>query len=307
MKILKIVLISLITIAVIVGGIVAINQRPDKDNNSTFNSDRAFIDLKYQVEKGPRIPGSSDHLLVGDWLQDELKSYGWEIELHETVSRGVPLRNIIGKYGEGERIIILGAHYDTRVVADQESDPFLQSQPVPGANDGASGVAVLLEIARIIPDMIDNNNIIENPFWRDQIWIVFFDGEDNGDLPGLDWALGSQAFVQDLDELPEAVVIVDMVGDEDLNICYETNSDENLLLEIWGRAEEIGYEEYFDRNNRCSIRDDHTAFIRAGIPAVDIIDFDYPYWHTTQDTIDKVSPESLKVIGDTIISWLGSK
>jgi len=169
----------------------------------------------------------------------------------------------------------------------------LRSLPVPGANDGGSGVAVLLEMARILPDDL--------PL---PVQIVFFDAEDNGGIGDWDWILGSRAFVQQLKDPPEAAIIVDMVGDADLKIYKEHNSNVDLMEQIWEQARLLGYDEVFLPENKFSVLDDHTPFIEAGIPAVDIIDLDYPYWHTTADTAEKVSVESLQIVGDTLLAWI---
>ena len=124
--------------------------------------------------------------------------------------------------------------YDSRMVADQDPDPAKRSEPVPGANDGASGVAVLLELARILPEDFPGT-----------VWLVFFDAEDNGNIPGWDWILGSTAFVDGLQGKPDAAVIIDMIGDADLRIPYERNSDPPLMGEIWNAAAAQGYEEIF--------------------------------------------------------------
>jgi len=187
----------------------------------------------------------------------------------------------------------LGAHYDSRQLADQDPEITNQRLPVPGANDGASGVAVLLELARILPPALDQ-----------EIWIVFFDAEDQGNIPGWDWILGSKAFVQSLQTYPDDVVIIDMVGDENLNLYLEKNSNSDLSNKIWGIAASLGYESNFIPEYKYRILDDHLPFIEKGISAVDIIDFDYPYWHTASDTSDKTSSKSLKIVGDTLYSWL---
>jgi Zn-dependent M28 family amino/carboxypeptidase len=163
---------------------------------------------------------------------------------------------------------------------------------VPGANDGASGVAVLLELARVLPD----DTV--------PVWLVFFDAEDNGRIPGWDWILGSREFVRNNPLQPQAVVIVDMIGDADLNIYKERNSNPELTEEILSVAKSLGYENVFLPEYKFSMLDDHTPFLEAGIPAVDIIDFDYPYWHTVQDTPDKVSAESLQAVGETVQAWV---
>jgi Zn-dependent M28 family amino/carboxypeptidase len=272
-----------------------------------FNAERAYGDVVKQVGFGPRIPGSEGHREVVEWIEGELIESGWQVEEQNGEYSGFPVRNIIGKYGSGKPLIILGAHYDTRKFADRDTDLSRRTQPVPGANDGASGVAVLLELARNISEYSKSHGYVENSFQANQVWLVFFDAEDNGKISGMDWAMGSQLFVNELKIIPESVIIVDMIGDRDLKLCWEGNSDQKLLAEIWSHAEKLYYGENFDANDECFIIDDHTAFINAGIAAVDLIDIDYPFWHTTHDTVDKVSSRSLKVIGDTLLSWLLSE
>lgn len=258
----------------------------------TFNGARAYADVQTQVDMGPRTPGSTGHAQVREWMRRELENAGWTVEVHETERLGHPIQNLIAKRSADQPQIILAAHYDTRFISDHDPDPAKQNEPSPGANDGASGVAVLMELARTLPqDTVP-------------VWLVFFDAEDNGRIEGWDWILGSRAFVEEILVQPRAVVIVDMVGDADLNIHYEMNSDENLRAEIWTAAARLGYGGAFIPIEKHSILDDHTSFLEKGIPAVDIIDFDYKYWHTTEDTPDKVSPESLGVVGDTLWHWI---
>ncbi len=257
-----------------------------------FNAERAYADVQAQVDMGPRTPGSEGHAKVREWMREELESAGWIVEVHETERLGHPIYNIIAKRSDEEPQIILGAHYDTRFVADHDPDESKRNQPVPGANDGASGVAVLLELARTLPE--------DTP----STWLVFFDAEDNGRIEGWDWILGSRAFVEEIPVSPRAVVIVDMIGDADLNIHYEMNSNKEIQAEIWALAADLGYGDVFIPTEKHSMLDDHTPFLEQGIPAIDIIDFDYPYWHTTADTPDKVSAESLKAVGDTLWHWL---
>jgi Zn-dependent M28 family amino/carboxypeptidase len=242
---------------------------------------------------GPRVPDSAAHDQEVSWIVGELKKSGWDVEQQESVQMGHKVLNIVGKRGVGAPWIIFGAHYDSRIYADQDPDPSKRTLPVPGANDGASGVAVLLEMARTLPHKLDK-----------QVWLVFFDAEDNGDIAGWDWLLGSQAFVAQLQGKPDAAIIIDMIGDADQNIYLEKNSTPGFSTQIWAKAAELGYSSRFIPIPKHNMIDDHTPFLQAGIPAVDIIDFDYPYWHTTQDTIDKVSAESLKVVGDTLQAWL---
>ena len=258
----------------------------------TFDGQRALGDVEMQVAFGPRTPGSSGHAQVLDWMRSELSEAGWDSRIQSTVMLGNPVQNLIAYRGDELPQIILGAHYDTRMVADNDPDPAKRLQPVPGANDGASGVAVLLELARVLPE----DSV--------PVWLVFFDAEDNGRIEGWDWILGSQAFVDELDFHPKAAVIVDMIGDADQNIYIERNSNPQLVEEIWGIAAELGYEQSFISMPKYAMIDDHAPFLEAGIPAVDIIDFDYPYWHTTEDTVDKVSAESLDTVGKTLQEWV---
>jgi Zn-dependent M28 family amino/carboxypeptidase len=263
---------------------------------AVFDGERALADIKTQLDLGPRPPGSTAHSRTVKWIAAELKENGWTVEIQETTRLGHPVRNIIAKRGRGQPWTILGAHYDTRFVADQDPDSTKRDDPVPGANDGASGVAVLLELARVLPSRLDQ-----------QVWLVFFDAEDNGNYEGWDWILGSQAFVDELEGEPDAAVIVDMIGDADLNIHLERNSNRKLANEIWTRAARLGHGKVFIPTPKYRMIDDHTPFLNAGIPAVDIIDFDYPYWHTTEDTLDKVSAESLQAVGETLLAWVLNK
>jgi Zn-dependent M28 family amino/carboxypeptidase len=258
-----------------------------------FNGERAMEDVRQQVAFGPRIMGSDAHTQTVTYISDVLEENDWRLEIQEATYSNTPIRNVVGKRGEGSPWIILGAHYDSRLIADRDPDPQKQNQPVPGANDGASGVAVLLELARVLPDDLDG-----------AVWLVFFDAEDNGHIPGWDWIIGSTAFAQSLSGIPDAVIIVDMVGDADQNIYKERNSDPALTDELWQHAAELGYSDKFIPTEKHAMLDDHTPFLALGITAVDIIDFDYDYYHTTEDTPDKVSAESLKVVGDTLLRYL---
>ena len=260
-----------------------------------FNADRAYQDVEYQLSLGPRIPGTSGHEQILDWMESELEAENWQVEKQELRINGKKVINLIASRGVGT-YILLGAHYDTRILADHDPEPSLRDDPVPGANDGASGVAVLMELARTLPENLPV-----------AIKLVFFDAEDNGGIDDWDWILGSRAFVRELVDKPSAAIIVDMIGDADLEVYYERNSDIDLMEQIWQQAKNLGYENIFIPEYKHSMLDDHTPFIEAGIPAVDLIDFDYPYWHTTSDTLDKVSPESLKSIGDTLTAWLLDK
>ena len=261
-----------------------------------FDGERAYQDVLYQDSLGPRTPGSEAHSQIVEWMQEGLAVAGWQVELQETTYADQPIRNVIAKRGTGTPWIILGAHYDSRFFADNDPDPANHDKPVPGANDGASGVAVLMELAHVLPADLDK-----------QVWLVFFDAEDQGRIPGWNWILGSRAFAESLQDTPDSVVIVDMIGDASQDIYYERSSDQELMQEIWEIAADLGYGDRFIPTQRHTILDDHTPFLEKGIRAIDIIDFDYPYWHTVEDTPDKVSAESLDAVGDTLLAWLTEK
>jgi Zn-dependent M28 family amino/carboxypeptidase len=137
-----------------------------------------------------------------------------------------------------------------------------------------------------------------------EIWLVFFDWEDNGRINSHEWIMGSRAFVETLESSPDVAVILDMVGDSDLTIYQERGSDPFFTTQIWETAEELGFASTFVSTHKYLILDDHVPFQEAGIPSVDIIDFDYPYWHTTSDTMDNISADSLEIVGKTVLEWL---
>lgn len=292
MKSERLVYIAVGLILALAAGVWGYTQFSPSNLHTRFDGQRAYQDVQYQENLGPRIPGSQAHAQTIDWISTQLKQNDWEVQIIEGTFNGLVAKNILAKRGSGP-IVMLGAHYDTRRFADQDPDTSKHNQPVPGANDGASGVAVLTELARTLPKNLDK-----------EIWLVFFDLEDQGGIQGRDFIEGSTVFAGTLTQKPEAVVIVDMIGDADLNIHYEHNSSKPLMTEIWDTAGGLGYAKSFIPTFKYSMLDDHTPFLNAGIPAVDIIDFDYPYWHTTTDTADKVSTQSLLAVGNTLWTWL---
>ena len=259
-----------------------------------FGGEAAYAHVTGQCDLGFRPTGSPAGWATGDYIIAELEAQGWTVETEEFTYRETPVRNITGRSSSGSEgegpVIILGAHYDTRRSADEE-DP---NVPVMGANDGASGVAVLLELARTL----DRDKL------QNQVWLAFFDAEDNGRLDGWEWCVGSTYMAAHLEVTPEAVVVVDMIGDADQQLYLERNSDADLQTHLWEIAATLGYTDTFISEYRWAMLDDHLPFAQRGIPAVDIIDFDYPYWHTTQDTPDKVSAESLERVGRVLEVWL---
>jgi len=260
----------------------------------TFEGETAFDWVQRQCDLGARVTGSEANRQAGDMILAELAAQGWTTAEQTFTYQGTPVRNLLAWRGEGTSALLVGAHYDSRRAADME-DP---SVPVMGANDGASGVAVLLELARVLD-------------WRApdaRLYLAFFDAEDNGRLAGWDWIVGSRYMAEHWGEAGEppltAMILVDMVGDADQQLYYEGQSDAALREQLWNLAGTLGYGERFIPTPRYTLLDDHLPFLERGIPAVDLIDFDYPYWHTTQDTPDKVSAESLEAVGRTLEVWL---
>ncbi len=267
-----------------------------------FDGAKAFEDLAAQMAFGARPTGSAAWVKTGDYILSTLKDYGWktqeqpfDLNVNGALIRG---RNLIGSLGSGP-VIIIGAHYDTRLWADDDPDPAKRHDPVMGADDGASGVAVMLELARVLAKGYTFNR---------EIRLVFLDAEDNGEIPGWnDWSLGTTYYVDHLDVAPEYVVILDMIGDADLNIYYEGESMRSapeIVHGIWDTAAALGYSQSFIPSLKYTMIDDHVPFISAGFKAIDIIDYDYPYHHTTSDTLDKVSAQSLERVGRTMQTYL---
>jgi len=261
---------------------------------NAFDGNNAVNYIERQIEFGPRIPGSANSDAMKGFVRGEMGVAGWIVENQDFVFDQENLTNIIAKSSINPPKVIIGTHYDTRALSDNEVSLSLQKTPVPGANDGASGTAVLLELSKTIErDELD-------------IWLVFFDAEDQGNLENWEWSIGAQYFVNQLNFSPEYVIIIDMIGDANLGIYKEKNSTVSLVESIWDEAKKLGYSSYFFQDYKYSIIDDHLPFINKGIPTCLIIDLDYPYWHTTKDTLDKVSGESLKIIGDVLLSWLST-
>ncbi|MBI9047830.1 MAG: M28 family peptidase [Anaerolineaceae bacterium] len=257
-----------------------------------FDEEIALSYLETQLSFGYRYPGSEGHTQTIDWLQQELQNNNWKVTLYEYPYYDLVITNVVAHRDGTAPHILLGAHYDTRITADQDKDQ--PQTPVMGANDGASGVAVLLELSRVLPQSISN-----------EISLAFFDFEDQGNIGQYQWIAGSNALANDpIFALPDQVIIVDMIGDADLNIYMDHNSDEVLSQEIWAAAADLDYQSFLIPETKYSMYDDHVPFKEKGIPAIDIIDFDYPYWHTTQDVAENISSKSLGIIGETLLYWL---
>ena len=276
-----------------------------------FSGESAFHYLEKQCSFGPRNPDSRGHEQCGEYLIYTLSEFA-DTVLLQSFRQSIPgtsdtleMTNIIGIFfGSGTKSLLLGAHWDTRPTADHDVNPERRNEPILGANDGASGVAVLLETARILT---------QNPH-DETIYIVFFDAEDLG-IEGnpRSYALGAQFFAKNLPiPKPDNAIVLDMVGDADLYLPIERNSyvqNPTLVKYLWTLADELGLDA-FDKQLHYEIYDDHVPlWEEAQIPAIDIIDFNYPntrsnFWHTHEDIPIHCSAESLYQVGTLIIHYV---
>ncbi len=264
-----------------------------------FDGPRSFAHAEAQCDLGPRPPGSPAHRQTADYVAEHLASESWVVEVDTFEYRGVELRNVIGRKGQGPPLLV-GAHYDTRLVADLDPDLGRRSEPIAGGNDGASGVAVLLELASVLD--------VEGLGY--EIGLTFFDAEDQGGAAGWDWFVGStrvaKSMFRDHDADFAGLVLIDMIGDLEQRVCRAADSTSRLTDPVFAAAVELGYGDWLRPECRYYVSDDHTPFLDRGLPAADLIDFEYPYWHTHADTCDKIGPEPLARVGRTLEYWLES-
>ena len=271
---------------------------------SEFNGRTSFTYIEKQMSFGPRIPNKPGHRQTGDWLLAELRARADTVivqEIRHVTRKGdtLRLRNFFARFRPQatERVLFL-AHWDTRPMADRSQNLGQQRLPVPGANDGASGVAVLLGVADALKARPPANGVD----------LLFVDGEDYGYFADTnDVLIGSRWFAahQPPGYQPLFAVLFDMVGDKDLQIYQEGQSlafAPEVVQRVWRVAAERGHERQFIPRAGQTLIDDHVSLQKAGIHAIDVVDFDYPYWHTTEDTIDKVSAESLQIVGDVAVA-----
>ena len=297
---------------------IEINVFSQNDFVLDFNSTNSYKHIVKQLDFGFRVPGTGAHVNCSDWISNELLSTVSSVEIHnfEIQKNGQPsysCQNILGKLNTDEKdIVILAAHWDSRNVA--EKDVFNRTLPIPGANDGGSGVGVLLELARIL-------SLYETKL-SSQFWFLFIDAEDQGlsrQLYGLqdwDWSEGSKEFASNIDdfydsasEIFECFILLDMVGGTNLEFVREARSNEDLHNSIFNEGRQLGYNQSFPSNPVVkSITDDHLAFYNLGIPVIDlVIDFnsgDWLYHHTHSDDLSNIDPVSLNITGRTVESFV---
>ncbi len=286
-------------------------QRETRKPYNNFEGAEALALIEQQLRYGPRYIGSEGHNKSVDFISAELDALVDTVHLqrwqHSSADQSqISLTNIIGRIRpELSRRILLGTHYDSKRFAELDHEhPFLS---VPGANDSASGTAVLLELARSLA----NSNMQLNV----GVDLVFFDGEEGEhDLSHTEWTpLGSTYFSNHLDQYyprahPESMIVIDMVCDKDLTIYKEGSSVQHApeLVDRFWRISSRTWPEIFKNQVRYTIGDDHTPLQIKGIPSMLIIDFEYPPFHTTEDIADKCSAASLEVVGKSLVDYLSS-
>lgn len=270
-----------------------------------FDAQRAFAHVRKMVETGPRPAGSAELAQTRDYLTSELQAAGLKVSRDEFAAKTPEgerrMVNVTAELaGKSERVIIIASHYDTKPVKEYR---FV------GANDGGSSTGALVEIARALA--------ASNPQPEFTYWFVFFDGEeafcknwDDCSRPGQpDNTYGSRRYVESLRERDQlkrldALILLDMVGYTDLAIPREGYSTPWLTDIIWDTARSLGHGAQFP-NSQEFVEDDHVPFLRAGVPVVDLIQLSgYPHWHTAGDTLDKISPGSLQIVGETVLASL---
>ena len=263
-----------------------------------FNGDSAYAYLTKQVNMGFRIPGTDAHSRCRDFIMGHLEKYADSVWIQSFNFKGIEFENIIGVFNGKNKRLMIGAHYDSRPSCDKDPDEKWRDKPLPGANDGASGVAVLLEIARALGKKRPVNTV----------YLVFFDGEDYGKSEE-NMFIGSRYMAMRGEPSVDEVIVVDMVGDSDLEV-YREGFSEQFSKDLNDRVFSIftkKFSENFTDSVKYFISDDHLPFIHKGIDAIDIIDFDYPFWHTHLDTPDKCSGESLRKVGIGLLLYIFRK
>ncbi len=291
-----------------------------------FNADSALAFVRAQCDFGPRTPESEAHRRCGDYIVGQFRRYGLEVTEQETTVTGwdnkrLPCRNIIASYRpeQAERILLC-AHWDCRPWADQDPDKSRHRQPVMGANDGASGVAVMLELARIIKQLNPAVGVDFICFDMEDYGAPYW-GADNAPEDGSDWCLGSRYWASNPHRTGYVArygILLDMVGGPGARFCHEGFSlryAADIVQKVWAAAQAVGADRYFVNEDGSWATDDHLPLNEiAGIPTVDVIPFMSdsehsfgPYWHTVNDTPENISAETLKAVGDTMAEIIANE
>ena len=275
-----------------------------------FDGEAALGYAKAQLHFGPRVPGTAAHRSAGDWIvarmrerADTVIEQTWT---HVTVDGdSLPMRNILARFRpEAAERVLYVAHWDSRPRSESAAEPERQSLPVPGANDGASGVALMIALGDVLKAAPPTLGVD----------LLFVDGEDYGDFSTYhDVLIGSIWFADHLpsaDYAPLFGVLWDMVGDRDLQIFQERNSLQGapeVVKRVWDTADDLGYGRWFVAEPKHRVTDDHIPLLRKGLRVIDVIDLDYAHHHTPDDTLDKISAQSLKIVGDVAYALVSGK
>ena len=286
-------------------------DRQPSGPQTAFSGQQALAYVKMQLDFGPRIPGTEGARRTGDWITAQMMQRAdtvIEQRWTHVTAKGdsLPMRNILARFRpqESQRVLYL-AHWDTRPVSDRESDPALERMPVPGANDGASGVALLIALGDVLKKTPPQYGVD----------LLFVDGEDYGDFgpPIVDALIGSTWFANHLPSpgyQPIFGVLWDMIGDRDLKLFQEANSVQHapeIIARVWQTAEDLGYAKYFVSRGMGPVTDDHVPLIAKGLRVIDVIDLDYDWHHRHTDTLDKVSAASIQIVGDVATALVVGK
>jgi glutaminyl-peptide cyclotransferase len=277
----------------------------DRAATSEFDGAAALEYVRRQVAFGARVPGTAPHRAAGDWLVAELRKRADTVLVQEwthTTVEGtrLPMRNIVARFRPADpRRVLYLAHWDSRPTADNEPDPVKAALPVPGANDGGSGVAILLGVADALHERSPSVGVD----------LLFVDGEDWGSFDtNIDVLIGSRYFATHLPEegyAPLLGVLWDMVGDSVPVFEQEANSVQaapEVVQRVWTTAQRLGHGAVFTNRQGLAITDDHLPLIEKGLRVIDVIDLDYAWHHTTEDTADKVSRATLQLVGDVALA-----
>lgn len=272
-----------------------------------FDGEAAYRYAATQFSFGPRVPGSPAWQKGGDWIVAQMRARADTVIEQRWVHQlangrdSIPLRNILARFRPSatERVLYV-THWDSRPIADSDPDPANRTRPVPGANDGAAGVGLFIALGDVLKKTPPNVGVD----------LLFDDGEDYGNFDtNTDVLIGVKYFVQHLPSpgyQPIFGVLWDMIGDRDLRIWQEGTSVQRapeVVQRVWSTAADLGYSDVFVPEAKCCVIDDHIPFLDAGFRMIDVIDIDYEsptqnYHHTLQDTMDKISAKSLKIVGD---------
>jgi hypothetical protein len=264
-----------------------------------FSADSALVHVERQLSFGPRVPGTAARDSTARYIARTLERYGARVtvqpfEVNDPyASRRLRMMNVIGSFGGGEgRRVMLASHYDSRPWADQEADTTLHATPIPGAVDGATSTAILLELARLAGDRAPDGVGLD---------LVFFDGEDYGKQSDIDhYLLGSRHFAANLAGYrPVAAILLDMVGGVGTRVRREVNSEERsgaLVDYVFERARALGLD-YFEPVPGSPMFDDHIPLLQAGIDAIDLFGYDFAAWHTLRDDLSAVDRDKVQQTG----------